>query len=821
MRTKLLTILLLIAGLSFSFAQTLIDNFDSSAVNDVYVINLEQPSVASISDNHSDFEEGTGSLNFNAVLGNIHPWGTFAEIQNQAPEGEYFDWSTSDTLRLWIKVYQAPTLPNNMFFRFAVMDQPTPADASEMFVYENAAALDNQTNWYELVIPFKEIPSNGTINPSDSGFTVTPSGWGLPYNNMMLDKNKLVSYQITAVTNAAIVDSVKLGYDFLVRTGNVAVPFVFFNGKAVVGPLEQFTWGQSTLEVEEGTGSSTGHNSLKWTQGNEWGNGWTGAGWNITDPYNMGGAWVVDSLKCKMKAPSGTGPLRFQFESGADGKVGYIFTPTGDDQWHDYAFPLRDFIPMDGTTNFDSTSVNVFQIMAEASGEAGRVIYMDEVWTGSPVIDVVAPPPPANVDVTPGTFVNTITWDDVPGESGESYIIYYATHPITDINAPDVEVVTKDFVTIGENVGLMDHLLFAPATDQSVSYYYAMTCTDDAGNMSIASQNSPLVTNTAKGVTIINPTAPTNFAADGDLSDWAGITPFRMFISDGTGHVVTNTTINDDADLSVLAYAAMDNEYLYVAFDVTDDVVSTDTTQSSWLIDSPDLYIGLFNWHGAPHSSYKRGNEPDYHFRFGRNAAMIDNLGGRRLIEQGDPNYYWDERFLPGYVVEAKISFADLAAAGGDDLFVPIIGMRIPFDLSVNDNDEPGTGNRQGIMTYSPYNEDHSWEHPYRWVHTWIGTQWVGVENEESGVLSYNLDQNYPNPFNPSTRIQYSLEQAGNVSLRIYDMLGREIQTLVNENQNAGMHVVEFNAKNFASGVYLYRLEAGSFIQVRKMILMK
>ena len=125
MRTTLLSILLLVAGLSFSFAQTVIDNFDSSAVNDVYTINLENPSVASMSDNHSDFQEGTGSLNFNAVLMNIHPWGTFAEIQNSAEEGEYFDWSTSDTLRLWIKVYQAPTLPDNMFFRFSVQDQPT------------------------------------------------------------------------------------------------------------------------------------------------------------------------------------------------------------------------------------------------------------------------------------------------------------------------------------------------------------------------------------------------------------------------------------------------------------------------------------------------------------------------------------------------------------------------------------------------------------------------------------------------------------------------------------------------------------------------
>ena len=821
MKSTLLTLFLIVIGLSFSQGQTVVDNFDSSAVNNIYQINLEQPSVATISDNHTDFHEGTGSLNFNAVLMDVNSWGTFAEIQQQSPEGEYFDWSTSDTLRMWIKVYEAPTLPENMFFRFAVMDQPTSEDDAEMFVYENAAALDVQTNWYELVIPFVEIPSDGTINPSDTGFTLTPSSWNIPYNNMMLDKNKIVSYQITAVTNAQIVDSLKIGYDNLVRTGNVAIPFVFFNGLAVQGPLSQFVWGQSTLEVDEGSGATPGTNSLKWTQGDEWGTGWTGAGWNITDPYNMGGAWAVDSLKFKMKAPSGTGPIRFQFESGADGKVGYIFTPTDDDQWHEYAFPLRDFVLVDGTTFFDSTSVNVFQVMAEESAQAGRVIYMDDLWTGSPVIDVVAPPPPANISVVQGTYVNSVLWDDVPGETGETYRIYYSENPITDITAPGVEVVISDLFAIGENVGLLDHLLFAPATDQSVSYYYAMTCTDDAGNTSVVSQNSALITNTAKGVTPINPTAPSNFAADGDLSEWAGITPFRMFISDGTGHVVTNTTIDNDDDLSVLAYVAMDNDYLYVAFDVVDDVVSTDTTQSSWLIDSPDLYIGLYNWHGAPHNSYKRGNEPDYHIRFGRNAALIDNLGSFRVLEQGDPNYYWDERFSPGYVVEAKISFVDLAAAGGDDLFSPLLGMRIPIDFSVNDNDEPGTGNREGIMTYSPYSEDHSYEHPYRWLFTWIGDQWVGVEDNVGEVANYNLEQNYPNPFNPATVIKYSLKESGKVTLKIYDMLGKEVMTLVNETQNAGSHLINFNGNGLASGVYFYKLDTGSFTQVKKMILMK
>ena len=92
-----------------------------------------------------------------------------------------------------------------------------------------------------------------------------------------------------------------------------------------------------------------------------------------------------------------------------------------------------------------------------------------------------------------------------------------------------------------------------------------------------------------------------------------------------------------------------------------------------------------------------------------------------------------------------------------------------------------------------------------------------------SGLVpeSYSLAQNYPNPFNPVTSISYSIPVAGNVSIRVYDMMGREIKSLVSEYKQAGSYNVLFDASNFASGVYLYKLEAGSYIASRKMVLIK
>jgi len=87
--------------------------------------------------------------------------------------------------------------------------------------------------------------------------------------------------------------------------------------------------------------------------------------------------------------------------------------------------------------------------------------------------------------------------------------------------------------------------------------------------------------------------------------------------------------------------------------------------------------------------------------------------------------------------------------------------------------------------------------------------------------ISYGLEQNYPNPFNPITRINYSLPTSGLVTLKVYDILGREVATLVNSQVAAGKHTATFNATHFASGIYFYRLTAGEFVQIKKMMLLK
>ncbi len=97
----------------------------------------------------------------------------------------------------------------------------------------------------------------------------------------------------------------------------------------------------------------------------------------------------------------------------------------------------------------------------------------------------------------------------------------------------------------------------------------------------------------------------------------------------------------------------------------------------------------------------------------------------------------------------------------------------------------------------------------------------VSSVGDDGIVNTFELAQNYPNPFNPSTNIKYSIAERSNVTIKVYDMLGSEVATLVNQVQDAGTHNVVFNASNLASGMYVYTISAGNFTATKKMMLLK
>ncbi len=97
----------------------------------------------------------------------------------------------------------------------------------------------------------------------------------------------------------------------------------------------------------------------------------------------------------------------------------------------------------------------------------------------------------------------------------------------------------------------------------------------------------------------------------------------------------------------------------------------------------------------------------------------------------------------------------------------------------------------------------------------------VSVGGNPSVPMKFSLAQNYPNPFNPSTRIQFSISKQANVELKVYNVLGQVVATLINGTMTAGQHEITFDARNLASGIYFYRLTAGDLSSVKKMVLLK
>ena len=102
-----------------------------------------------------------------------------------------------------------------------------------------------------------------------------------------------------------------------------------------------------------------------------------------------------------------------------------------------------------------------------------------------------------------------------------------------------------------------------------------------------------------------------------------------------------------------------------------------------------------------------------------------------------------------------------------------------------------------------------------------VTIQTVTGVDDENIISNYKLEQNYPNPFNPNTKISFELPQSENVRLVVYNSVGQEVNTLLNEFMTSGNHIINFNAANLASGVYYYRISTSQFSEIRKMILMK
>ncbi|MBN2102963.1 T9SS type A sorting domain-containing protein [bacterium] len=295
--------------------------------------------------------------------------------------------------------------------------------------------------------------------------------------------------------------------------------------------------------------------------------------------------------------------------------------------------------------------------------------------------------------------------------------------------------------------------------------------------------------------------APAALEVDGELdAAWQDV----PVIEAGT-YVYTNadqvdgsfTEIEEWEDLQMEFRAAWDADALYLWFEIIDDVLDT-SGANSYENDSIEL-------------CFDGGNEKAT--SYDANDLQMRWVWDNPVNDYNSPNsvFAWGElaEDLEGYTCELTIPAADLPMDLEADT-------EIGFEIQINDRD--GTDKREDMLRWWG-SDNMTWADASR-----MGTAMlVGGDAVEDIAQpdEFALAQNFPNPFNPSTTIQFNLLQKSAVKLTVYDVLGNEVATLVNDVRQAGLNTVTFDGSNFSSGVYFYTLETATEVITNKMMLMK
>jgi hypothetical protein len=277
-------------------------------------------------------------------------------------------------------------------------------------------------------------------------------------------------------------------------------------------------------------------------------------------------------------------------------------------------------------------------------------------------------------------------------------------------------------------------------------------------------------------------------------------------------------------------YMVMDNTNLYIAQSVY-DAVGVGRSMQLWQGESADIFWGFYDadtvktW--GPFTSKDQ--------RFGCLWNAVGDLrfpkdGGANTTITGQQIETFVDTMAGTAVWEMKIPLNKLPGS-----FTPVDGMQMPWTVWENtvndagargdvlivgcaDNNNSGKGQENKFLPVNP----NRWERPGTWGRIMISTTPTGVEeNPAVNPYTYELSANYPNPFNPTTNINFTLAKAGDVKLIVYNLLGQKVATLVDSHMDAGKQSIKFDASKLSSGVYFYRLDAGSFSSVKKMMLLK
>ena len=315
-------------------------------------------------------------------------------------------------------------------------------------------------------------------------------------------------------------------------------------------------------------------------------------------------------------------------------------------------------------------------------------------------------------------------------------------------------------------------------------------------------------------------------------TDFVTVTPIKMIQNDATTqHSIT--VFNDDgAGTNKLGIETKFHAYSYANPQDDKSLLLIAELRNTTQQNINGLYAGFFfDWdlpeNNAAIDSTEYDMTDNFGYAFCSDKTLVSTIVGAALISPGNYGYYPIDNNAAG-----SINFGDANGFSDGEKWITLSsGIRnnkigpadISFVISGGAFSIPAHDTLKvgfAIAAGETLNELRA-----AIIQSRIKYQLISSVNEEDKNIptDFRLYQNYPNPFNPSTAIKYHIPAGGLVTLKIYDLLGREVATLINEYQQPGIHNLTFNTQNYSlpSGVYFYQISAGSNIQTKKMILLK
>lgn len=466
----------------------------------------------------------------------------------------------------------------------------------------------------------------------------------------------------------------------------------------------------------------------------------------------------------------------------------------------------------------------------------GDFLFDNLTVVGIPEPKGTIAPPKAQGKVVTHNLISGATYDYVQIDwvdntlGTETYNLYQSTSPITDLKAAGVQKIISDIPH-----GMQSYITRPYTSDGATKdYYYALTSFDGVNETALTSDSKvgPIKVKTTKTYKVqYVKDFSKKFVLDGLDTEFDTYRVNEIKPEAGTyasGPDFTNGKKWDafSTDMNFKTTFVIDDNFLYISAVVDDDDLRQDAAQQAWEGDALEFYMGLYDAKILKEYHKKNLDAKNGDYRIGFNAlGQSTRDGGAASTTDGVESTVFQKFTGDGYVIEAKINLNKLAANGK---FLLNNGMFMPLRIDGNDWD-PNIGDTQrslivqvgGKPNDGTGKTDEGWKRPDDWGYMEVvGAPTVDVE-ESLLPTEFALSNNYPNPFNPTTTIKYDLPKESQVTLKIYDILGREVATLVNGKQNAGFYQVRFDASRLASGVYVYRIMAGDFVQTKKMMLMK